>query len=112
MMRILWIIPIGTALALGACAQDTETAKDTGATPTTLVSLSSETVEVGCGKCVYDIAGVTSCVLAAKIGDHAVLVTGAEVDLQDHGLCEATGTAVVSGRLDGDTFVATTVDMQ
>lgn len=112
MMKTLWSIPIGAALALGACAQNTETAQDTGATPTTLVSLSSETVEVGCGKCVYDIAGVTSCVLAAKIGDRAVLVTGADVDLHDHGLCEDTGTAVVSGRLEGDTFVATTVDIQ
>ena len=111
-MRILWIIPIGTALALGACAQNAETAEETSAAPTTLVSLNSETVEVGCGKCVYDIAGVTSCVLAAKIGDRAVLVTGADVDLHDHGLCEDTGTAVVSGRLEGDTFVATTVDIQ
>lgn len=112
MMKTLWSIPIGAALALGACARNAETAQDTGATPTTLVSLSSETVEVGCGKCVYDIPGVTSCVLAAKIGDHAVLVTGAEVELQDHGLCEDTGTALVSGRLEGDTFVATTVEMQ
>lgn len=112
MMKTLWILPIGAALALGACAQNAETAEDTGATPTTLVSLSSETVEVGCGKCVYDIPGVTSCVLAAKIGDDAVLVTGAEVDLHDHGLCEDTGTALVSGRLEGDTFVATTVEMQ
>lgn len=111
-MRTLWIIPIGTALALGACAQNTETSEDTGATPVTVVSLRSEAVEVGCAMCVYDMPGVTSCQLAVMVGDHPVLVTGAEVDLHDHGLCEAAGTALVSGRVDGDMFVATTVDMQ
>ena len=112
MMKILWIIPIGTALALGACAQNTETTTDTGTTTTTLVSLDSETVEVGCAMCVYDMDGVSSCRLAAKVGDNPVLVSGVEVDLHDHGLCEACGTAVMSGHLDGDMLVATSVEMQ
>ena len=115
-MKTLWIIPIGTilglSLALSGCAQNAETADDTDATPTTLVSLSSKTVEVGCAMCVYDIDGVTSCKLAAKVGDNPMLVSGAEVDLSEHGLCEAAGTAVVSGRVDGDMLVATMVEMQ
>ena len=118
MMKTLRIISIGTILGLGlalsGCAQntDTETAQDPVAAPAALVSLNSKTIEVGCAMCVYDIDGVTSCKLAAKIDDNPMLVSGAEVDLHEHGLCEAAGMAVVSGRVDGDMLVATTVEMQ
>ena len=116
MMKTLRIISVGTilgvSLALSGCSQNAETAADTDAPSTTLVSLSSESVEVGCAMCVYDIDGVTSCQLAANVGGNPMLVSGAEVDLHEHGLCEDTGMAVVSGRVDGDMFVATTVEMQ
>jgi len=43
-------------------------------------------VEIGCGKCVYHMDGVTKCTVATKIGDEVMLLEGTDIDA--HGLCD------------------------
>ena len=109
-MKTLWLVPLGAVLTLGACSQTSKTE-----TPTTaqVVSLRSETVEVACATCVYGMEGVQGCKLACKIdGGSPMLVTGSDVDLHAHNLCSTATNAVVSGEVEGDTLVATAVEVQ
>ncbi len=109
-MKTLWLVPLGAALVLGACSQTSKT--ETPATAE-VVSLRSETVEVACATCVYGMAGVKGCKLACKIDNGSpMLVTGSDVDLHAHNLCSAATNAVVSGEVEGDTLVATAVEIK
>ncbi len=74
-------------------------------------------VEAGCATCVYDMQGVKGCKLAVKIDGKAYLVTGTEID--DHGdahgpagLCVTARKAVVTGKVEGEKFVATSFELQ
>ena len=110
-MRTLWLLPIGAAIALGACSQTEKTAQDPGTAPSGVVTLRSETVEVGCAMCVYGMSGVKGCKLAAVVDDKTILVTGADLDLHAHNLCSTSSDAVVTGTIDGDTMVVTTIEL-
>ena len=110
-MKILWLVPIGAAIALGACSQTEKTAEDPVSAPSGVVTLRSETVEVGCATCVYGMSGVKGCKLAAVVDDKTILVTGADLDLHAHNLCSTSSDAVVTGTIDGDTMVVTTIEL-
>ena len=69
--------------------------------------LTNETVDVGCGACIYNMPGVSGCPLAIKIDGKPYLVEGAT--WPNHDYCDRHCTAVVSGRLEGDTFIATSL---
>ncbi len=118
-MKTLSMVSLGTVLtlgmahgmALGGCSQTPKT--ETAAT-SEVVTLRSETVEVACGHCVYDMAGVNSCQLAAKIdnGD-PMLVTGSDLDMHEHpNLCSTVSDAVVTGEVEGDILVVTAVEIK
>ena len=109
-MRTLWLLPLGAVLALGACSKTSKTAEDS--TPSGIVTLRSETVEVGCGMCVYGAPDVKSCQLYAEVNGKIIPVSGADVDLHDHDLCSVSKNAVVSGRVDGDTLVVTSIELE
>jgi hypothetical protein len=70
-----------------------------------------QTVEVACATCIYRMSGVQGCKLAAKIDGKPILVRGGSVDAHNAGLCSAAKQAVVSGQVEGDTFVATKVEL-
>ena len=106
MMKTLCLVSLGAALALGGCSQ---TAKTETAATAEVVTLRSETVEIACGSCVYGMDGVQGCKLAAKINGDPILVTGADLDLHEHHLCSTASDAVVSGEVDGDVLVASSV---
>jgi hypothetical protein len=109
-MKTLCLLSLGAALALGGCSQTSKT--ETAAT-SEVVTLRSETVEVACGSCVYGMDGVNGCKLAVKIdnGD-PMLATGSDVDLHAHNLCKAPTKAVVTGEVEGDTLVMTSVEIK
>ncbi len=74
-------------------------------------------VEAGCATCIFDMEGVVGCKLAVKIDGKPYLVTGSDID--DHGdahasdgLCLTARKAVVEGKIDGDQFVATKIELQ
>ncbi len=69
------------------------------------------TVEVACASCIYHMPGVEGCKLAATIDGKPMLVTGASVDAHELGLCSKPKEAVVVGKVDGDSFVATKVEV-
>ena len=50
--------------------------------------------------------GVTGCKLAIKVDGKAYLVSGSDVSAHAAGLCGATKNAEVTGKVDGDKFVA------
>ena len=73
-------------------------------------SFSDRTVEVGCAMCIYGMPGVLGCKLAASIDGEQMLVTGVDVDLHAHELCSVAKEAVVTGTMEGDGLVASTID--
>lgn len=75
-------------------------------------SFSDRTVEVGCAKCIYGMPGIQGCTLAANIDGQPMLVTGADVDFKANKLCSAAKPAVVTGTMEGDNLVASTLDFE
>ncbi len=108
-MRTLWLLPLGAVLVLGGCSKTAKTAEDS--TPSGIVTLRSETVEVGCGHCVYGASDAKACQLYADVNGKTIPVSGADVDLSENNLCSAAKDAVVSGQVDGDTLVVTSIEL-
>lgn len=74
--------------------------------------ITNQTVEAGCGGCIFSMKGATGCDLAVKIDGKPYWVQGANVDAHATGLCTAGKKAVVSGRVEGDKFIATDFKLQ
>jgi len=91
-------------LTLAGCGGSTEPAPVAGA--------QTQTVQAGCGSCIYSMAGVEGCQLAVKIDGTPYLVTGASVDAHSLGLCEAEKTAVVVGQVENGKFVAQSFELK
>jgi hypothetical protein len=70
--------------------------------------ITNQTVEAGCGMCIYKMPGVKGCHLAALIDGKPYLVQGAE--WPNHDFCDRKVQAVVTGKLEGDTFIVTTLE--
>ncbi len=106
-MKTLVLATLCTALTMAGCAQ-----QSTSDPEVAMTTLRDQPVEVGCATCIYDMDGVKGCKLAAKVNDQPMLVEGVDVDLHDHGLCSAPKTGIVSGKVEGDTVIATTVTFE
>lgn len=77
---------------------------------------SAQNIEAGCAMCIYEMEGIEKCTLAVKIEDTPYLVEGVEIhELGDahaeDGLCMTARQATVEGELEGDTFVATKLEL-
>ena len=77
-----------------------------------MASPQETTLEVGCAMCIYDMDGVAGCQPAVVVDGQPRLMTGVDMDLHAYGLCTAPKQAVVSGRLEGQTFLATKVEVK
>ena len=126
-MRCANVFFLGLVLAFWGCTSETETDKPTTSeTPDTPVTaeepaapdspLANATIEVGCAKCSYKMAGVQACALAAKVKDASMLVTGKVPDVHDLDVCAegkgATKSAVVDGKIEGGELVATKLELK
>ncbi len=96
-----------------------ETAQPAEDEPVVLAESESatQTVEVGCAMCIYEMEGIDKCTLAVKIDSTPYLVEGVEIhELGDahaeDGLCLIAREAVVEGKLEGDEFIATKVEFE
>ncbi len=107
-MKTLVLATLCTALTMAGCAQ-TQNAGDADVAMTTL---SDKSVEVGCATCIYGMDGVKGCALAAVVNDQPMLVEGVDVDLRGHDLCSASKTGIISGEVEGDKVMATTVTFE
>ena len=94
------------ACCVEAAKADKVCAKCSGASP------SMKVVLAGCGKCQFKMPGVRGCKLAVKVDGKAYLVSGSDVSAHSAGLCDATKNAEVAGKVDGDTFVATSFTLK
>ena len=72
----------------------------------------TQVVEAACGQCQFKMKGKKGCDLAIKIDGKSYFVEGTNID--DHGdahakegFCNTIRKAEVTGRVKGDTFVAT-----
>jgi hypothetical protein len=72
--------------------------------------ISDRTVDAGCGACVYKMTGVTGCPLAVNIDGKTYLVEGAE--WPNHDYCDHKCKAVVTGRIQGDKFIVSTLEVK
>ena len=71
-------------------------------------TITDQTVDAACGACIYKMPGVTGCPLAIKIDGKAYLVEGAK--WPNHDYCDRNCQAVVSGKIEGDKFIATKLE--
>ena len=113
-MRTLSILLIGTCLVVVGC-DGTSSSPGTPSADSGLsvVPAVSETVDVGCAKCMYKLAGAEDCSqVAGSVDGKPLLLTGVELNAHELGLCKATKSALVKGDVEGDKFVATDVELQ
>jgi hypothetical protein len=85
------------SLMLSGCGPAAETAKGGDV----------QKVSAACGSCVYQMKGVEGCQTAVKIDGKTYVVTGAKTDAMSSGLCAGEKPAEVTGKIEGDKFVAT-----
>ncbi len=111
-MKLLQLVSICAVAMILSCSQETQTAEKVSVSPAAMSTLKAQTIEVGCGLCVYNMSDVSGCQLAAVIDGEPILVKGVELDLHDHGLCSGSKSAVVSGVVEGKELLATSVEVQ
>ncbi len=111
-MKLLQLVSICAVAGILSCSQETQTAEQLSVSPGAMSTLEAETIEVGCGMCVYGMPEVSGCQLAAVIDGEPILVKGVELDLHDHGLCSGSKSAVVSGKVEGMELLATSVEVE
>lgn len=100
----------GRQSSSGPAAENGESVKTEAAAP---VSMAGEgQMEIACAMCIYGMEGVNKCVLATKVVGKSVLVSGIDTDAHHLGLCSQSKVAVLKGELDGDTFVASSIQVQ
>lgn len=73
-------------------------------------------VDFGCATCIYDMEGVTGCVLTVEIEGEYYLVDGVDIDdLGDahaaDGLCLVERRGTITGAIEGDRFTATSASL-
>ena len=77
---------------------------------------SQRTLQAGCATCIFDMKSVTGCPLAVKVAGQPYLVEGVKMDeLGDahaaDGLCNVERTVKAEGKIKGDRFVATSMEI-
>lgn len=60
--------------------------------------------------CTYHMAGVSRCGPAVKVGEKTLRLVGFTPE-SEHAFCSETKRARVEGKIEGDTFVATKVEI-
>jgi len=77
----------------------------------------TQTVELSCGQCQFDLNSQDGCDLAVRIDDIAYFVDGANIDDfgdahdKNTGFCEVIRTAQVSGRVENNRFKINTIEL-
>ena len=73
--------------------------------------------EVSCGQCQFDLKGQNGCDLAVRIDNKAYFVDGAHIDDfgdahdKETGFCEVIRKAEVIGKIKGDHYLVTSVEL-
>jgi len=99
-----------TISALFVVVLGCQSAEDDSVTQATPVE--NVVLEAGCAGCIFNMEGAEGCELAVKIDDKPYLVSGIEVDTHGSGMCDSALKATVSGKVQGDKFVATEFELK
>lgn len=92
-------------------ADQSGAAKPMDATPKgSAMNITNRTVDAACGVCVYKMSGQVGCPLAVKIDGKPYIVQGA--NWPNHDYCDRDCKAIVSGRIEGDKFIATSLKVK
>ena len=111
-MQITTALVLFTAILLAGCGEQSSTAPVSETRgPVIQTALEDQTLEVGCASCIYKMAGVEGCVMAVKVGGESMLLSGIDMDAHELGLCKSSKQARASGKVEGDEFVATKVEL-
>lgn len=110
-----WCLAVSASLALGGCGSN-NVSENTGDAAEAEAQAQAIEVNFGCATCIYDMEGVTGCVLAVKINGEYYLVDGVDIDdLGDahaaDGLCLVERRGTITGAIEGDRFVATAASL-
>jgi hypothetical protein len=71
-------------------------------------NITNKSIELGCAQCVFHMAGADGCELAANVDGKTYMVKGNHGQNAHH-FCEAGKPATVTGMIDGDTLIVTSV---
>jgi hypothetical protein len=74
------------------------------------MNITNKTVDAACGVCIYKMQGQVGCPLAVKIDGKPYIVEGA--NWPNHDYCDRNCQAVVTGRIEGDKFIATKLEVK
>lgn len=110
-LTVMFCLPLGFIGCQEAGDATSDTTSDTASDTAAPISVTDRTVETGCGSCIYKMEGVKGCQTAVKIDGKSYLVTGVQTDAHEAGLCKGAKKAVVSGKVEGDKFVATRYEL-
>ena len=112
MHKFLLIAAFGSLAILGCEKSSTSTA-DPGKPPAVGPGVPvSMTAEIACAHCQYKAPGVTACAPGVKIDGKTYVLEGSTVDVMKEGLCTTTKQATVEGKIEGNKFVASKVDIK
>jgi hypothetical protein len=78
-----------------------------GATEWGKATSETQTAEIGCGGCMYKMAGAAGCKTAVKLDGKTYWVEGLEIDAHGAGLCDATKQAEIAGKIENGKYTAT-----
>ena len=111
------IIVIGLCVISSGCSKSDTEQTPTPVTPVDQVPavsqiVTTQTVEVGCGSCIFDMDGVSGCQLAVKIDQKPYLVSGSDIDAHTAGLCAGAKQAEVAGKIEGGKFVVSRMELK
>jgi len=113
MRKIVFLAVLGV-FSLAGCDKGGPPASDktTTASGTSAVPAAAATYEIACAKCIYAMPGVPSCAAAVKVGGKPLLLSGASIDIMAIDGCKAAKQATIEGKVEGDKFVATKVEVK
>ena len=111
-MKFVSILTV-TSLLFSACSSEVshEETYDSSHHATAVKALESKTppydLVVGCAGCIFKMADTEGCELAVEIAGSPFLVTGADADAHELGLCKGKQDAQLEGKLVNGKFEAT-----
>ena len=111
MHKFFWIAAVGSLGILG-CEKPSSTSETKPPIAGPAATTVSMPAEIACAHCQYKAPGVTACAPGVKVNGKTYVLTGQPVDVMKEGLCSAPKQATIEGKIEGDKFVATKVDIK
>ncbi|MDP7742371.1 MAG: DUF6370 family protein [Lentisphaeria bacterium] len=100
-------VVVSTAMMITGCGGSKEASASTAPANNAPTTAEAMNYEVGCGSCIFDMAGFEGCAAAVMVDGKAYQIEGVEIPAHKIGLCKAGSWANMAGEVKDDTFIAT-----